>query len=205
MTSVLSGHRAVSAKQLATGSAVAFPVQAGQLIQIIDLTGKQVAAFTAIGGDDNRERLSTTATLTSNASVLLKVGDKLYSQAQTPMFELVDDSVKRHDLLTAPLPAGTAASAVSTRAAMVDAANEVGLDGNDLPAPVNFFKQVLIKQRGELEIKDSFAERNDTLVVRALVDGVVVIANAYNEKKPGISLTPAANAKPGTLLVRVYR
>jgi hypothetical protein len=205
MTSVLAGHRAVSAKQLETGSGVAFPVQSGQLVQIVDLTGKQVAVFTALGGENNTERLSTSMTLTANASVLLKIGDKLVSQRQTPMFEIVDDSVKRHDLLTSALPQGTAANAVATRNALAQAANEIGLDGDDLPAPINWFKQVVIKQRGEIEVKDSFAERNDSLVLRSLIDGVIVIANAYSEKKPGVSITPPTNAKPGTLLVRVYR
>lgn len=205
MASVLAGHRAVSAKQLETGTAVAFPVQAGQLVQIVDLNGKQVAVFTAVGGDNNQEHLSTTMTLTANASVLLKVGDKVVSQRQTPMFEIVDDSVKRHDLLTSPLITGTAANAVATRNALVQAANEVGLDGESLPAPINWFKQVVIKQRGDLEVKDSFAERNDSLVLRSLIDCVIVIANAYSEKKPGQSITPSSNAKPGTLLVRIYR
>ena len=205
MASVLAGHQAVSAKQLETGAAVAFPVRSGQLIQIIDLTGKQVAAFTALGGEDNKERLSTAVTLTSNASVLLKVGDKLLSQRATPMFEIIDDSVKRHDLLTSPLPPGTAAKSVSTRDALVEAANEIGLDGDDLPSPVNWFKQVLIKQRGEIEVKESFAERNDTIVLRALVDGAVVIANAWPERKAGQATTPTATTKSGSLLVRVYR
>jgi uncharacterized protein YcgI (DUF1989 family) len=205
MASVLAGHRAVSAKQLETGAAVAFPVQSGQLIQIIDLNGKQVATFTAVGGEDNREHLSTAVTLTANASVLLKVGDRLFSQSQTPMFQIVDDSVKRHDLLTAPLQKGTVTNSVATRDSLIEAANEVGLDGEHLPAPVNFFKQVLIKQRGEIEVKDSFAERNDTLVLRALIDGVVIIANAYTEKRPGQSSPPPANSKRGVLLVRVYR
>jgi uncharacterized protein YcgI (DUF1989 family) len=180
-------------------------VQSGQLIQIIDLNGKQVATFTAVGGEDNREHLSTAVTLTANASVLLKVGDRLFSQSQTPMFQIVDDSVKRHDLLTAPLQKGTVTNSVATRDSLIEAANEVGLDGEHLPAPVNFFKQVLIKQRGEIEVKDSFAERNDILVLRALIDGVVIIANAYTEKRPGQSSPPPANSKRGVLLVRVYR
>jgi uncharacterized protein YcgI (DUF1989 family) len=50
MASVLAGHRAVSAKQLEAGAAVAFPVHSGQLIQIIDLNGKQTAASTGVGG-----------------------------------------------------------------------------------------------------------------------------------------------------------
>jgi uncharacterized protein YcgI (DUF1989 family) len=88
---------------------------------------------------------------------------------------------------------------------MVNAANEIGRDGEILPPPVNWFKQVLIKQRGELEVKDSLAERNDALVLKALVDGVVVLANAYPEKKVGIGSAPVGAQKGGKLLVRVYR
>lgn len=210
MANVLVGHRAVAAKQLAVGAAAAFKVEADQLLQIIDLQGKQVASLTAFAGENNQERLSTPITITTNASLVFTTGDKLYTQVGTPLFELVDDSVGRHDLLTSSLPieadtGSTVKSKVSTRDSLQSAAVEAGLENADVTDPVNLFKHVVIKQRGELEVRDSFSERNDTVVLRALADCTVIIANAYSEKKPGLAAAQPANGQPGQLLVRVYR
>jgi uncharacterized protein YcgI (DUF1989 family) len=208
MANVLVGHRAVAARQLAVGSAVAIPVQAGDLVQIVDLWGKQVASIVAIVGPG--EHLSTPVTATMNASIVLKTGDKLYSQRCTPLFELVEDTVGRHDLLTSPLPIeadtqSTVKAKVSTRDSLEAAAAEAGLEAADCTDTVNFFKHVVIKQKGEVEVRDAFSERNDTVILSVLADCTVLVANAYSEKKPGLAAAQPASGSPGQVLVRVYR
>ncbi|HEV2129080.1 MAG TPA: urea carboxylase-associated family protein [Thermomicrobiales bacterium] len=209
MTNVLVGQRAVAAKQLASGAGAAFEVTAGQLLHIIDLAGGQVASMIAYSGRGHNETLSPTATMTINASLTLKQGSQLYSDACEPMFELVEDPVGRHDLLTMPQPSdGTTTKAretSTTRDALSEAAESVGVYRPGLPSPVNFFKHVVVKQRGEIEVRDPFSERNDAILLRVLKDAVVIIANAHKEKKPGISQAPGRNEKPGMMLVRVYQ
>lgn len=209
MANVLVGRRAVSARQLDVGSAAAFEVSSGQLVQIIDLAGKQVASFVAVGRNGQDGRLSPSTTITANASLVLKVGDKLYSQFKTPMFEVVEDTVARHDLLTSPLPINDdtdSKTAVkrSTVTSLETVASEAGLAPGDVTDPINFFKHVVVKQRGELDVKDSFAERNDAVVLRALTDSTVVVANAYPERKAGIASTTTPKGRVPQLLVRVY-
>ncbi len=209
MTNVLVGQRAVAAKQLTSGEGAAFSVSAGQLLHIIDLAGGQVASMVAYAGRGHSETLSPAATMTINASLTLKEGSQLYSDACEPMFELVEDPVGRHDLLTMPQPSDStttkAKETSTTRDAMLQAAESVGVYRPGLPAPVNFFKHVVIKQRGEIEVREPFSERNDAILLRVLKDAVVVIANARKEKKPGISQVLGRNDKPGSLLVRVYQ
>lgn len=209
MTNVLVGQRAVAAKQIARGEAVAFEIAAGQLLHIIDLAGAQVASMIAYAGRGHNETLSPSATMTANASLVLKAGSQLYSDANAPLFELVEDVVGRHDLLTTPLPPDEKArnndTFTSTWQALRDASEGAGVYRPGLPAPVNFFKHVVVKQRGEIEVKDAFSERNDAILLRALKEMVVVIANAQKEKKPGVSIAPARNDQPGTLMVRVYQ
>ena len=210
MANMLIGRRAVAAKQLDVGSAAAFDVSAGQLVQIVDLAGKQVASFTAVGKDGQVERLSPATTITANASLVLKVGDTLYSQHRTPMFQIVEDSVARHDLITTPLPENTDTDSrtsvkVSTATSIGAAAAAVGLEEHALGDPINFFKHVVIKQRGELDVKESFAERNDTVVLKALADATVVVANAWPEKRAGVANTTPRKGRPAQLLVRVYQ
>lgn len=208
MANVLVGHRAIAARQIDVGSAAAFDVSSGQLIQIIDLAGKQVASLVAFGGEDRNDALSTSVTMTANASLVLKTGDKIFSARRTPLLELVEDSVGRHDLLTAALPPEAGAKdgpGQSTSDALVHAAEDADLPGRPVVDAIHFFKHVVIKQRGELEVRESFAERNDTVVLRALSDGMIVVANAYPEKKAGVGTVKPPNGRAGRILVRVYR
>jgi uncharacterized protein len=209
MTNVLVGQRAVAARQLTSGEGADFEVRAGQLLHIIDLAGGQVASMVAYAGRGHSELLSPSATMTANASLTLKAGSQLYSDAGEPMFELVEDPVGRHDLLTTPQPPDgktpKASEFATTWQALKDAAESAGVYRPGLPAPVNFFKHVVVKQRGEIDVREPFSERNDAILLRVLKDATVVIANARKEKKPGVSLAPGRNDKPGTVMVRVYQ
>ncbi|HWV22834.1 MAG TPA: urea carboxylase-associated family protein [Thermomicrobiales bacterium] len=210
MANVLVGHRVVRTFQVEVGNAVSFDVEAGQLVQIVDMAGKQVAGFLAYGGDDRAERLSTTTTMTANASIVLKTGDTLYGENRTAMFEVVDDTVGRHDLITGSLPTPAQAEASSStvqptiRDAVVDAASDAGVPGGDVSDAVNWFKHVVIKQRGELEVKESFSERGDMVILRALVDALAIVSNNYHERRPGVTAGKTAAEKQGKLQVRVY-
>ena len=209
MANVLVGHRVVRTFQVEVGTAVSFDVAANQLIQIVDLAGHQVAGFVAFGGQDRAERLSTSTTMTANASIVLKTGDKLYGTERTELFEVMDDTVGRHDLITGPLPTPEVTSGSSTvqptsRDSLVAAARDAGLENADVSDSINWFKHVIIKQRGELEVKESFSERGDTVVLRALTDAVVIVSNSYHERRPGVTAGKTAVDKTGQLQVRVY-
>jgi len=207
MANVLVGRRVVQSKQIPNGRAETFTVQAGQLVQIIDMAGAQVAAMVAWGGEDGSERLSTPVTITANASIVLKKGDKLYTNRKTELFELVEDTVGRHDLLTGTVPtpatASTVASPVPSNQEALKAA-AAGTPDDDVSNPVNFFKHVVIKAKGELEGKESFSERNDTVVLAALTDATVLVGNQFHERRPGVTAGKAAVEKDGVMLVRVY-
>lgn len=207
MANVLVGRRVVQSKQIPVGSAEVFQVKAGQLVQIIDMAGAQVAAMVVWGGADGTERLSTPVTISANASIVLKKGDKLFGNRKTELMELVDDTVGRHDLLTGTIPAPPTTSTVQTpvpsnQEALAKAA--VDAPDTDVSNPVNFFKHVIIKAKGELEGKESFSERNDTVVLVALTDCTALIGNQYHERRPGVTSGKSAVDKDGVMLVRVY-
>lgn len=207
MANVLVGRRVVQSKQVQNGGAELFQVKAGQLVQIVDMEGGQVAAMVAWGGENGAERLSTPVTMTANASIVLKKGDKLFGNRKTEMFELVEDSVGRHDLLTGTQPTPEPTSSTQTiipsnQDALRKAATTAPDD--DVSNPVNFFKHVVIKAKGELEGKESFSERNDTVVLVALTDSTLVIGNQYHERRPGVTAGKSAVDKDGVMLVRIY-
>src|SRR4051794_31091925 len=97
----LLGRMAIRARQIHPGEGFGAEVKTGQFLQIITVAGKQVADFVAIAAGDPSDRLSTAVTRAKNGSIMLQTGMHLYSNRRNPMFEIVEDTVGRHDLLFA--------------------------------------------------------------------------------------------------------
>ena len=158
MSEILTGRMAIKARQIKPGQAHAVEVKAGQFVQITDVQGKQVADFVAFGLEDRAEYLSVAHTRSANANVMLQQGMKLYSNRRTPMFELVEDKVGRHDLLFAACdPAryeelGDPGHA-NCRTALAEALAPFDVAYDRIPDPVNWFMNVAIRQRCKLEVR----------------------------------------------------
>lgn len=214
MSQALLGRTAVRAKQIRPGQAFAVAVEAGQAVEIVDTQGRQVAEFVAFGGTDAAEHVSTAATRSANGSIMIEPGMRLLSNRRTPMFELVEDTVGRHDLLTASMIAEATGNAVGpppaedepttvgrdeagATDALADALAPFGVTADQISDPVNWFGHVAIKGRGELEVREPLSERNDRIVIEALVDAVVGVRAAPAPAEDGV--------RPRGILVRVYR
>lgn len=80
-------------------SGMRIDVSAGQRVTIIDVEGGQVVDFFAECKANPQEFLSTGVTIDCNESLRLSVGDNIYSNLYQPMFEVIYDEVREHDLL----------------------------------------------------------------------------------------------------------
>ena len=198
----LHGRVAIASRRITPGTAAKFEVRTDQLIQIVTLDGRQAAEMIAFSADDPTERLSTAATRARNKSIMLETGKRLYSTRFTPLLELVTDTVGRHDLLMATSePVKTAShdrdgDEVPTHA-MIEALNGYSMTLESVLEPVNWFANISIKAKGELEVNESLAEPNDTVVLKALTDLIVVVGARANLAGTGIA--------PSDLLVRIFR
>ncbi len=202
--SVTAGRMAIKARQIRPGQAHAVEVKEGQLVQVTDVRGKQVADFVAFRKDDPAEYVSTAATRSGNENVMLRQGMSLYSNRRTPMFELVEDTVGRHDLLFAACDpqryeALGEEGHANCRTALAEALAPFEVAYERIPDPINWFMNVAIRQRGELEIREPLSEANDRVVLRALVDAVVGVSACPQDKNATNGGTPS------DVLVRVYR
>src|SRR5215469_17925444 len=75
------------------GHGTAFVARAGQLVEIVDLEGQQVADFIAFAARNRTEWLSTTHTRSALLRLTLQVGDRVDSNWRRPMFEVIRDDV----------------------------------------------------------------------------------------------------------------
>ncbi len=75
---------------------------------------------------------------------------------------------------------------------------QFGLGDIDAPDPVNFFMQLAVMQRGDLELRAPMSERGDRVVLKALTDLIVAVRCSAAEDETN-------GDKPSDILVRVYR
>jgi uncharacterized protein YcgI (DUF1989 family) len=201
----LLGRMAIKARQIRPGEGYAVEVKKDQFLQIITVEGKQVADFVAISSDDANDRLSTGVTRAKNSSIMLQAGMKLYSNHRNAMLELVEDTVGRHDMLYAACDPRRYADDfnleghANCRQALHSVLEGYGVAYDDVPDPVNWFMNVSILQRGELEIRESLAEKNDYVLLRAETDVIVAISACPQDQNATNGGTPT------DLLIRVFR
>lgn len=205
MSDLLRGKTPIRARHIGPGHGEAVEVAAGQFLQIQTMQGKQVADFVAFRRQDTGEFLSTAATRSTNANIVPQLGMTLYSNRRQPMFEIVEDTVGRHDMLYACCDPvryemlGAEPGHASCRAALTEALAEHGIGYDRIPDPVNWFMNVSIQQRGELEIREPLAEAGDYVLLRAVEDAIAAVSACPQD----FGATNASN--PTDLVVRVYR
>jgi uncharacterized protein YcgI (DUF1989 family) len=120
------------------------------------------------------------------------------------MLEITDDTVGRHDTLFAACDPARyeqlgAPGHASCRVALTEALEEFGVDYDHIPDPINWFMNVAIRQRGELEIREPLSERGDQVQLTALMDLVIGVSACPQD------LTPTNGTTPTDILVRLYR
>ena len=88
-------------------SGVAFPLDRGQRLTVIDPRGEQVADLVAYNRHDIGEVISSGRTLDYASRIYLTTGDPLYSNRSNVLLRIVEDTVGRHDFLLTPCSADT--------------------------------------------------------------------------------------------------
>ena len=82
------------------GHGTAFPLKAGEFLELTDVEGQQVADVICFAAQDRREWLSTSHTRSATLRLDLQVGDVLESNWRRPMLQIVHDDVRSHDVIT---------------------------------------------------------------------------------------------------------
>ena len=101
------------------------------------------------------------------------------------------------EIVAAPEPETSELAGCLT--AISRALDSYGIAADQIPDPINWFMNVGIKGRGELEVREPLSERNDFVVLSVLMDSVIAVTACSQSDD-------ATNGeKPTDILVRVYR
>ena len=185
-------------RTIAPRSGVAFTLERGQRLKIIDPQGEQVADFVAYRRDDPREVISSGRSLDYASKIFLTTGDILYSNRGGEMIRIVEDTVGRHDFLLAPCSAdmfirlygddrphrgcfGNLAAALALFAIAPD----------QIPIAFNVFMNVRIDPiSGVLRVDPPLSRAEDFIVFEAMMDVIVGLTACSAGQSNNFSFKP---------------
>ena len=196
MIDTIEDAEATGTWRVRPGHAHAVEVPAGHLLRITDLFGKQMAACVAFNRDDRAEYLSVAATRGTHGTLALGAGTTLLSNRRTPIFDLVEDSVGRHDALIPACDPPRYAQIgepghPNCRQALTAALAPYGIADDRLPDPVNWFMHVAIGPDGDLEIREPLSTAGDHVLLRARLPAIVAVAACPHDKNPTNGFAPS--------------
>ena len=169
------------ANEIAPRSGVAFTLNRGQRLTVIDPQGEQVADLLAYSRDDIVEVISSGRTLDYASRIYLTTGDPLYSNRSNIMLRIVEDDVGRHDFLLTPCSKDTFRIIYGDEnphrgcfGNLAAALAPYGVTEDAIPTAFNCFMNVPVDgATGELRVEAPLSKAGDRIVFKAEMDLIV--------------------------------
>ena len=154
-------------------SGIEIDAEKGEYITVIDIDGGQVVDFFAEIKGSEDEFLSTGVTIDCNESLRLTVGDVIYTNKYNPMFTVVCDDVREHDLIhpcCRPEMFEFFYHNGNGHSNCLDNIN--GALGKKRPIihPVNLFMYTKIESDGKIAVLPPKSKAGDKIILRAEAD-----------------------------------
>jgi uncharacterized protein len=184
-------------------SGVAFILRKGERLKVVDMEGEQVADFICYNREDTREYLSSGRTIDYAETIFLTTGNPFYSNRSTIMFDMVEDTVGRHDFLLTPCSAemfriiyGHQDPHQGCFGNLRDALAEYGIKPDEIPVCFNIFMHVQVNgDTGKIAVLPPKSRAGDYVVLKARMDLIVGmtacsagLSNNFNFKPIGYSI-----------------
>jgi len=195
----------VAEYRIAPGKAVAYPVTAGQYIQIIDVAGSQCSDFLAFGGDRYSDPLDATVTRTLTGLAVPQAGlpSKLFSQAMQPLTEVIQDTCGHHDSFLLACTARYYEDAgYPGHPSCSDNFNRVLAPYGMAPRPgwpaLNFFYNTSVDGHGAIGFEEPLSRPGDYVLLLAHQDLLCASSSCPDD------IDPANGWHPTPIHVRIY-
>ena len=170
---------------------------AGQTLTVTDPEGRQVADLLAFNRTDIGEVVSSGRTLDYANKIYLTTGDTLYSNRSNPMFEIVDDTVGRHDFLLTPCSKDTFRIIYGDKdphrgcfGNLAAALAPYGIVADAIPVAFNCFMNVPVAPDGMFEVLPPLSQAGDYIRFVAKMDLVVGLTACSALQSNGGSFKP---------------
>src|SRR5487761_74330 len=185
------------------GEGRAFKVIKGALLEVVDVEGQQVADFISVIEHNRTEWLSATHTRSKLLRLNLAVGDRLQTNFRHDMYEVVQDDVGMHDLITSMCDSRRyridygVEGHRSCRSNFVEALAPWGYEEWQVPDVINIFQNAPIHADRTYGNEIPTSKPGDKFVLRALMDVVAAISACPQD------LNPCNGFHPSPILARI--
>ncbi|UOQ77659.1 urea carboxylase-associated family protein [Hymenobacter sp. 5516J-16] len=192
-------------------SGTAFILRKGQQLKVVDIEGEQVSDFICYNLADRAEYLSSGRTIDYAETIFLTKGHPFYSNRSNVMFELVEDTVGRHDFLLTPCSADTFRIIYGHQhphrgcfGNLCEALQQYGISPDAIPICFNIFMHVTVDgTTGKVDVLPPKSKAGDYVILEAKTDLLIgmtacsaEMSNNYAFKPIGYQIldpaTPAA-------------
>ena len=173
-------------------------VKKGQRLKITDLEGEQAVDFLCYNNNDRLDRYSATNTVKVQGNVYVGLGTILYSDSGTPLLEVVEDTIGRHDTVygCCSNPNNMLRYGVETTESCYTnfeaelAKHAMGKDA--IVANVNWFMSVPVLRDGSAGVDNVVQRPNSYVTLLSKTDTLVVLSNCPQMHNPcnGYNPTP---------------
>jgi uncharacterized protein YcgI (DUF1989 family) len=179
-------------------SGVAFELDSGQRLTVIDPQGSQVADLLAFNRHDIGEVISSGRTLDYASRLYLTTGDPLYSNRSNIMLDIVEDDVGRHDFLLTPCSKDTFRIIYGDQnphhgcfGNLAAALAPYGISDDMIPTAFNCFMNVAVDgETGEIKVLPPLSKAGDRIVFEARMDLVIGLTACSALQSNGGSFKP---------------
>jgi len=187
----------MSVVRIAPRSGVAFVLQQGQLLRVIDPEGVQVADLLAYNAADVREAISNGRTFDYEETIALTAGNRLWSNRSNPMLAIVEDTAGRHDFLLTPCSEATFRHFYPEQPVhrgcfgnLSEALAPYGVAPDMIPCAFNLFMNVAVAADGRVSVEPPTSRAGDFIVLRAEMDLIVGLTACSAYASNGGSFKP---------------
>jgi uncharacterized protein YcgI (DUF1989 family) len=183
-------------------SGVAFVLKEGQELKVIDPEGEQVSDFICYNFHDRLEYLSSGRTIDYAETIFLTKGHSFYSNRSNVMFEMLEDTVGRHDFLLTPCSAemfriiyGHTQPHHGCFGNLRMALEKFGIAPDNIPTCFNIFMNVSVNtETGKIAVLPPKSKSGDYVVLKAKMDLIVGMTACSAGMSNNYSFKPIAYA-----------
>jgi uncharacterized protein YcgI (DUF1989 family) len=179
-------------------SGTAFVLRKGQHLKVVDVEGEQVSDFVCYNLADTAEYLSSGRTIDYAETIFLTTGHPFYSNRSNILFELIEDTVGRHDFLLTPCSADTFRIIYGHThphrgcfGNLCEALHEYGISPDAIPICFNIFMHVTVDgETGKLAVLPPKSKAGDYVVLEAKTDLLIGMTACSAEMSNNYAFKP---------------
>lgn len=170
----------------------------GQRLKIIDIEGEQVSDLICYSAADKREYLSPGRTIDYAETIFLTTGHPFYSNRSNIMFNIIEDTVGRHDFLLTPCSVDTFRIIYGHQhphrgcfGNLCEALAEFDIAPDEIGPTFNVFMNVEVEQQsGRVSVHPPKSKAGDYIIIEATMDLIIGLTACSAEMSNNYSFKP---------------